>query len=74
LADIHTHPTRNTQQSDSDKKHPMIRTRGHIAMIAPNYAKNFFLSPKQCSIYEYLGHFDWRKFEISEIPIHLKLL
>ena len=74
LADIHTHPTQNTGQSESDKKNPMIRTIGHIAMIAPNYAKNFLLSPNQCSIYEYLGHFDWKKFEISKFPIHLKLI
>ncbi len=73
LADIHSHPTTNTQQSDSDKRHPMIRLKGHIAIIAPNYAKDLFIFPKNCSVYKYLGNFDWEKFEVSKVPIHLKL-
>lgn len=73
LADIHSHPTTNTQQSDSDKRHPMIRLKGHIAIIAPNYARNPFILPKDCSVYKYLGNFDWEKFEVSMLPIHLKL-
>jgi len=73
LLDIHTHPTHDTRQSMSDMKHPMIRIRGHIAIIAPNYAQNFFIFPKQCSVYEYLGNFDWKKFKTSKMPIHLKL-
>lgn len=74
LADIHTHPTQNTRQSDSDMKHPMVRLKGHIAIIAPSYAKDIFIVPKDCSVYEYLGNFDWKKFGVSEFPIHLKLI
>lgn len=74
LADIHTHPTFNTRQSDSDRKHPMIRLKGHTAIIAPNFAKDLFIFPNQCSVYEYMGNFDWKKFEISKFPIHLKLI
>ena len=60
IMDIHTHPTTNTRQSISDRKHPMIRLKGHIALIAPSYAKNRFLKPSDCSAYEYLGEFKWR--------------
>lgn len=74
LADIHSHPTSDTRQSDSDKEHPMIRLKGHIAIIAPNYAKNLFIFPKDCSVYGYLGNFEWKKFGISKFPIHLKLI
>lgn len=74
LADIHTHPTRSTQQSDSDRKHPMIRLKGHIAIIAPNYAGKSFLLPEECSFYEYQGGFDWRKFDKLQFPIRLKLI
>lgn len=74
LADIHTHPTYDTRQSNSDKKHPMVRIKGHIAIIAPNYAQNLFIMPKQCSIYEYLGNFDWKKLNNSKSTIHLKLI
>lgn len=61
LADIHTHPTYDTRQSSSDRKHPMIRTKGHIAIIAPRYATDLFILPKNCSIYEYQGNFEWIK-------------
>ena len=37
VADVHTHPG-CSQQSDSDRAHPMITTRGHIALILPNFA------------------------------------
>jgi proteasome lid subunit RPN8/RPN11 len=73
-ADIHTHPTSNTNQSQSDKTHPMIRLKGHIAIIAPNYAKNYFLLPKHCSVYRYLGDYKWMRFERKNFPIHLKLI
>ena len=74
LADIHTHPTNDTRQSNSDMKHPMIRIKGHIAIIAPNYVKNLFILPKQCSMYEYIGNFNWKKFDDSRTPINLKLI
>jgi proteasome lid subunit RPN8/RPN11 len=74
LADIHTHPTLNTVQSVSDSTHPIIRIKGHIAIIAPNFAKNLFMSIKDCSVYEYLGEFEWRKFDKNEIPITIKCI
>ena len=72
LADIHTHPTNDTRQSNSDKKHPIIRTKGHIAIIAPKYASDLFIFPKHCSVYEYLGNFEWNTFADSKKPIKLK--
>lgn len=72
IADIHTHPSRNTNQSDSDQTHPMIRLKGHIAIIAPNFANNYLLIPSECSIYEYLGNFKWQKFDNLNNPIHIK--
>jgi len=38
LADIHTHPG-GARQSLSDRAHPMIPEHGHIAMIAPGFAR-----------------------------------
>jgi hypothetical protein len=38
IADIHTHPRRWVAQSPVDAAHPMAAVRGHIAIIAPNYA------------------------------------
>jgi hypothetical protein len=38
LADVHTHPGASGQ-SDSDRNHPMVATRGHIALIIPALAR-----------------------------------
>lgn len=72
FADIHTHPTNDAEQSTSDKKHPMIRIKGHIAIIAPSFASGLFLMPKDCSYNEYIGGFCWRKISPAAIPIKIK--
>jgi hypothetical protein len=74
IADIHTHPGSNTNQSSSDQRHPMSRLKGHIAIIAPNYAENWFLSPKLCSVYMYLGSFKWKPLKAKEYNIKLTLI
>lgn len=38
-ADIHTHPQRDVRQSPTDAAHPMTALPGHIALIAPRYAR-----------------------------------
>ena len=37
--DIHTHPRNRVVQSDIDASHPMAALDGHLAFIAPNYAR-----------------------------------
>lgn len=37
--DVHTHPGRFVAQSGIDATHPMIGLRGHVALIAPNFAR-----------------------------------
>ena len=37
VADVHTHPA-GSQQSDSDRYHPMISRAGHIALIVTRFA------------------------------------
>jgi hypothetical protein len=39
VGDIHTHPRRWVGQSGIDAAHPMSATKGHIAIIAPNYGR-----------------------------------
>jgi hypothetical protein len=57
VADVHTHPGCSLQ-SDSDRAHPMITTRGHIALILPNFA---IPAPrrKDIGMYRYLGSRNW---------------
>lgn len=75
IADIHTHPIScSTQQSDSDKNHPMCRLKGHIAFIAPNYASNLLLMPKDCGAYLYEGSFQWKTLVNESFPLNITLL
>ncbi len=57
VADIHTHP-KLAFQSMADRRHPMIATSGHIALIVPNFA----LCPvrvQDLGIFEYKGDHKW---------------
>lgn len=69
IADIHTHPSKDTGQSNSDKEHPMIRIKGHIAIIAPSYAMKYTLMPSDCSFYRYENAFNWEKLSCSILKI-----
>lgn len=57
VADIHVHPA-GCAQSSSDKNHPMISAKGHIAMILPNYAKGKQKRSK-FGLYVYRGDKQW---------------
>ena len=75
LADIHTHPIGcSTNQSDSDKRHPMVRLKGHIAFIAPDFAMNRFLMPWKCSAFLYKGAFLWDRLNGKHFPLKLTLI
>ncbi|RFS15687.1 Mov34/MPN/PAD-1 family protein [Emticicia sp. C21] len=75
LADIHTHPIGcSTRQSDSDRRHPMVRLKGHIAFIAPDFALNKFLMPKDCSAYLYEGSFKWRTLYDRDFPLKVVIV
>lgn len=60
VADIHTHPANWTGQSIADKANPMIVQRGHIALIAPKYAKRIQKNLRGIGVYEYLGDYKWK--------------
>lgn len=57
VADIHVHPG-TADQSDSDRGHPMISQRGHIALILPNFAAPP-VSRTRLGIYKYQGAKQW---------------
>lgn len=70
LADVHTHPDAWTGQSDSDRSHPMVGQKGHIAMIVPYYAQRNLTNLRGIGIYEYAGDHRWHdrprgKFELT---------
>ena len=57
VADVHVHPGA-ADQSDSDRAHPMISQRGHIALILPNFAAPP-LRRAQVGLYKYQGAKQW---------------
>jgi len=57
VADVHTHPG-GSQQSDSDRAHPMITRAGHIALILPRFAARSERS--EIGLYRYQGAGSWQ--------------
>ena len=57
VADIHVHPG-GSQQSESDRAHPMIAQAGHLALILPHFATGP-ISKCQIGIYRYQGAKHW---------------
>lgn len=62
VADVHTHPTKWTGQSESDAQHPMIPQKGHMALIIPNFARGLRFTLRGVGVYEYLGDGEWRQW------------
>lgn len=57
VADVHTHPG-IARQSPTDREHPMISERGHVALIVPDFAMRHFYAA-ELGVYEYLGAHQW---------------
>jgi hypothetical protein len=74
LADVHTHPTEWTGQSESDRTHPMIAQRGHVALIVPHLAQGRFQSLKGVGIHEYCGDHRWNAWGPKTGKVRLSIL
>lgn len=72
VADIHTHP-RGPAQSRSDRAYPMIALTGHIALIAPNFARAPVF-PKDVSFNVYQGGGRWHSYYRSDAAALIKIL
>ena len=60
VADVHVHPGA-ARQSHSDRTNPMVATKGHIALIVPDFAERVF-QPLSLGVYEYKGSHTWNDF------------
>jgi hypothetical protein len=74
LADVHTHPTGWTDQSESDRTHPMVAQIGHVALIVPHFAKGNSYSLRGVGVHEYLGDHRWKKWPLKSSPIQISIL
>lgn len=61
VADIHVHPG-GSQQSKSDRAHPMIAQVGHLAVILPRFAAGP-VSRREIGFYRYQGGKCWQTIE-----------
>jgi proteasome lid subunit RPN8/RPN11 len=64
VADVHTHPN-GSEQSDSDRAHPMISRAGHIALIVPRFATSP-VRREDVGIYRYEGAQRWHRVRTHE--------
>jgi proteasome lid subunit RPN8/RPN11 len=65
VADVHVHPG-GAAQSDSDRSHPMISLKGHLALILPDFADHP-VKRQRIGIYRYEGAKLWQT-----IPPHAR--
>ena len=74
VADVHTHPTDWTDQSESDRTHPMVAVKGHMALILPDYAAPNLLPLNGASVYEYRGNHKWKTHKSKSAIFHVSIL
>ena len=71
VADVHTHPY-GSEQSPSDRAHPMIAMNGHIALILPRFGMD---DPprEEIGMYRYLGAGRWHTVPPQERSRFLRI-
>ena len=74
IADVHTHPGQNTNQSEYHRMHPMIFRKKHIAMIIPHFARRIISTLSGVGVFEYLGDFQWKKYSSNSQRVKLAVL
>jgi len=70
IADVHTHPGAWVEQSDIDQANPMIATRGHVAVIVPNFASEA-VRAADCGVHVYRGSHVWDRHLGKSAAAHL---
>lgn len=72
VGDIHTHPRRGVAQSHIDSAHPMAALDGHVALIAPNYARGpITLDTLGAHVYRHNG---WTSYFGAEVATVFTLM
>jgi proteasome lid subunit RPN8/RPN11 len=73
LADVHTHPDRDTRQSGTDRQYPMVPVAGHVAMILPHFGDTSVWSMSGVGIHVFEGGGRWTSYRggVADAPIKL---
>lgn len=69
VADIHVHEF-EAWQSRADRDNPMIASRGHLALIVPNFARPP-VRLQDLGVFEYQGAHRWRALGGPRVADHL---
>jgi hypothetical protein len=71
-ADIHTHPWNITRQSDIDEENPMIKIKGHLALIVPYLALPERCDMNNLGIHEFQGNgFNWKSYQFKDRVVEI---
>lgn len=73
VADIHTHPGRWVGQSHTDAAHPMVALPGHVAIIAPHYARRA-VKLTDLGVHHYHGNGQWTARYHDDIETVLRVV
>jgi hypothetical protein len=66
-ADVHTHPYGSVRQSGIDEENPMVKIKGHVALIVPHFAQPTVCDFNSLGTYEYQGNrFRWTSHHFTE--------
>ena len=70
VADVHTHPSKWTNQSRADGEHPMMARVAHIGLIVPHFAQRTRTNLNGVGAFAYQGQGDWTscKEQIRLVP------
>lgn len=73
LADVHTHPSADTRQSDTDQHYPMVPIAGHVAMIVPNFGRTSPWSLAGVGVHVFEGAGRWTGYYGSSANVPVRL-
>jgi len=67
VGQVHTHPPGIIHPSAVDRIRAPIHREGFVHIIVPNYCTQPLENLLQCSVYEYMGAYQWRPLGVDEI-------
>lgn len=72
VGDIHTHPGKWVNQSPIDAANPMVAMRGHVAIIAPNFAQTH-VTLRDLGVHVFQGSGAWESYFKDDVRAVLRI-
>ena len=74
VAQIHTHPSDDTQMSKLDKKWEVVAHPGALSIIVPSYCRGGMSSFRTASVYERERGGRWRLWDAGELEARVSIV